>query len=429
MIETNREMRTKARCVRLLAAVVVLLGTMPAAYAWKATGWNYLETTKLGYMTQGGTITKSSIVLNWRNNDSTASKQSFYVTIPPNSIMDIEVRCEASTGCLYTEVVPNTLGFISSLSLPAGWAKIGSVRSGSSWTEFQIHMHFETTSTCATYAHLKLSCRSNGNSSSSSSSTSTASGKKVTFNANGGTGGTTRYVASGKAVGTLPKPTRTGYRFKGWYTKKSGGSKISAKTKIKKSVTYYAHWAANKYKIKFNANGGKGKMSTLSATYGKTVTLRANAFKKSGRKFWGWSKTKGGSVVYKNKAKVKNLTSGNGKTVTLYAVWDNTGSSSSTGSSTTGGSTTGGSTGTTYTGSTTSSNAAMREFWMSEYRKWSAKAEEQAKQVQFCQEQLDWNISHGYSYATASLSLQAAKELYNTYVTNANNAYREAMKY
>jgi len=144
---------------------------------------------------------------------------------------------------------------------------------------------------------------------------------KVAFNANGGSGGETRSVAKGKAVGTLPKATRKGYKFKGWYTKKSGGTKIKATTKVKKNVTYYAQWTANKYKIKFNANGGSGTMSAQSATYGQTVTLRANTFKRSKYKFAGWAKSKNGAVAYKNKAKVKNLTSKSGQTVTLYAKW------------------------------------------------------------------------------------------------------------
>ena len=53
----------------------------------------------------------------------------------------------------------------------------------------------------------------------------------------------------------------------------------------------------------------------------KTVTLRANTFKRSRYKFAGWAKKKNGKVAYKNKAKVKNLTDKDGKTVTLYAVW------------------------------------------------------------------------------------------------------------
>ena len=407
----------------MLVMAMALLGTMVAC-AWNARGWNYTENTSLGYMTQGGVIARSNIVLNWRNSDYTASQQSYYVTVPPNSVMDVEVQCSANSGILYTQVVPNTLGFTRATSLPVGWTRIGSVYSGSYATDFQVHMHFEASYTCYTYANLRLVCRKNGQ---NSTSPSISAGKKVTFNANGGTGGTSRNVSSGKSIGTLPKPTKKGYRFIGWFTKKSGGVKITAKTKVKKNVTYYAHWKANTYKIKFNANGGSGSMATLSATYGKTVTLKANAFKKSGRKFRGWSRTKGGAVLYGNKAKVKNLTTGNGKTVTLYAVWNTTDSSSS---STSGQSSTGSGTGNTYTsGSSTSSNAALKAFWMSEYRKWKAKADEQYKTAKDYEARRDRAIARGDSYATLTLLVKSGWDLYNTYVKNANDAYRKAMMY
>ena len=75
----------------------------------------------------------------------------------------------------------------------------------------------------------------------------------VTFNPNGGTvGETTRSVASGTAVGTLPTPTRSGsYSFDGWYTAVSGGTQISASTTVSANVTYYAHWT-------YTGGGGSG---------------------------------------------------------------------------------------------------------------------------------------------------------------------------
>lgn len=70
---------------------------------------------------------------------------------------------------------------------------------------------------------------------------------KVTFNANGGKIGTKKTkitnVKKGKLIGKLPTtPTRTGYTFQGWYTKKTGGTKISKNTIVNKKVSYYAHW-------------------------------------------------------------------------------------------------------------------------------------------------------------------------------------------
>jgi len=155
-------------------------------------------------------------------------------------------------------------------------------------------------------------------------SSSSSSSKKVTvtFNANGGDLSEAKKLKVGSTLGALPSCTRKGYTFKGWYTKKSGGTRVSATTKVTAKVTYYAQWTANKYKIVFNANGGKGTMKALTATYGTSIKLTANAFKRTNYKFLGWAKSKSATEVkYKNKSSVKNLTSTSGKTVTLYAVW------------------------------------------------------------------------------------------------------------
>jgi len=73
---------------------------------------------------------------------------------------------------------------------------------------------------------------------------------KVTWNANGGKIGATKTtvtsVKKGAKIGKLPKtPTKVGYTFKGWYTKKTGGTKITKTSKVKKKVTYYAQWKKN----------------------------------------------------------------------------------------------------------------------------------------------------------------------------------------
>ena len=69
---------------------------------------------------------------------------------------------------------------------------------------------------------------------------------KVKFNANKGkVKSSSKWIKQKAKVGKLPKPTRKGYKFKGWYTKKKGGKKISSSTKVSftgASKTYYAHW-------------------------------------------------------------------------------------------------------------------------------------------------------------------------------------------
>ena len=65
----------------------------------------------------------------------------------------------------------------------------------------------------------------------------------VTFNANGGNvSPTTRTVESGGAIGSLPTPTRDGWKFSGWFTATTGGTQVTSVTKVTGNVTYYAQW-------------------------------------------------------------------------------------------------------------------------------------------------------------------------------------------
>ena len=75
-------------------------------------------------------------------------------------------------------------------------------------------------------------------------------------------------------IGKLPAtPKRSGHTFSGWYTKKTGGSKIGVNTKPTKAVTYYAQWKKADKK-KFNAVG-KWKY-TDPKIYHKELTFYSN---------------------------------------------------------------------------------------------------------------------------------------------------------
>jgi uncharacterized repeat protein (TIGR02543 family) len=68
---------------------------------------------------------------------------------------------------------------------------------------------------------------------------------RIKFHANKGKiNKKSKKVTVGKAYGKLPTPERAGYYFKGWYTKKSGGKKITKSSIVKytKTKTLYAHW-------------------------------------------------------------------------------------------------------------------------------------------------------------------------------------------
>ena len=67
----------------------------------------------------------------------------------------------------------------------------------------------------------------------------------ISFDANKGKKVKTTLTLSDKeAYGKLPTTPRTGYKFLGWYTKKTGGTKVKAKTvfKGKNDQVLYAHW-------------------------------------------------------------------------------------------------------------------------------------------------------------------------------------------
>ena len=89
-----------------------------------------------------------------------------------------------------------------------------------------------------------------------------------------------------------------------------------------------------KYKIKFNARGGDGKMVTKTMYLDKAAKLPKCTFERAGFKFVGWSVGKSdyidmdhfqlGKPKYKNRESVKNIAKP-GKTVKLYACWKGTG--------------------------------------------------------------------------------------------------------
>ncbi len=162
-----------------------------------------------------------------------------------------------------------------------------------------------------------------------------ANAYKVAFNKNGGTGSMSTLSCVYDKTFTLKANAfkRKGYTFKGWNTKADGTGTYSYadKEKVKnvssvagKTLTLYAQWEPNAYKVAFDKNGGTGSMSTVSCVYDKTFTLKANTFKKKGYTFKGWNtKADGtGTYSYADKAKVKNVSSVAGKTMKLFAQWE-----------------------------------------------------------------------------------------------------------
>jgi len=104
----------------------------------------------------------------------------------------------------------------------------------------------------------------------------TANNYSITFDANGGTGGTIASVAYG-ATPTAPVVTKTGYTFAGW---------SPAIVPVTGDTTYQAQWSVNSYNITFDANGGTGG-TIASVAYGAMPT--APVVTRTGYTFAGWS--------------------------------------------------------------------------------------------------------------------------------------------
>lgn len=71
---------------------------------------------------------------------------------------------------------------------------------------------------------------------------------QIIFNPNGGKKiSASKNVTYNSSYGELPVPKKTGYKFNGWYTSKTNGTKITKKDKVKitKNITLYAHWKKN----------------------------------------------------------------------------------------------------------------------------------------------------------------------------------------
>ena len=145
----------------------------------------------------------------------------------------------------------------------------------------------------------------------------------VEFDANGGTvSPDSIQVTYGSSYGALPTPTRKGFKFEGWYTAKTGGTKVTSSTKVtvaSNNQVLYARWDESEttYTVKLDANGGTVSPDSIQVTYGSTYgTLPTPT--RSGYTFDGWYTAKTGGTKVTSSTKV-TVASNN---QVLYARWD-----------------------------------------------------------------------------------------------------------
>lgn len=90
----------------------------------------------------------------------------------------------------------------------------------------------------------------------------------ITFDPNGGSCSiNSRETDDEGKLSSLPSASRSGYSFLGWYTLKSGGSKISTSTVFQEDTTVYARWSYNS-----SGSGSGGGSSSGGSSSGGSNT-------------------------------------------------------------------------------------------------------------------------------------------------------------
>lgn len=115
-------------------------------------------------------------------------------------------------------------------------------------------------------------------------------------------------------------PTRTGYKFTGWY---DGSTKVGDSIVMPVGgKTLRAEWEAISYKVNFHANTGSGSMAKQTFVYDVDQTLTKNTYTKAGYQFEGWKTAQNGLTCdYLDEQTVKNLCTTHDDELTVYAVW------------------------------------------------------------------------------------------------------------
>ena len=146
----------------------------------------------------------------------------------------------------------------------------------------------------------------------------------VTFDGNGGTPSVGSMTTTNQKLTSLPSASRSGsYSFDGWYTDKSGGTKVTMDTVFSANTTVYAHWTyigggggynppVTYYTLHFETGGGSD-ISSVREAYNAYIDLSQYVPTWRGHTFIGWYSER--SLT--NKVSGVYLT----KDMTVYAGW------------------------------------------------------------------------------------------------------------
>ena len=117
----------------------------------------------------------------------------------------------------------------------------------------------------------------------------------VTFDGNDGTPSVDSMTTTKQKLTSLPDASRSKHSFNGWYTEKSGGTKITTDTVFSANTTVYAHWThtgdnnppVNYYTLRFETGGGSA-IPGVQETYNTYIDLTKYVPTRHGYTFVGW---------------------------------------------------------------------------------------------------------------------------------------------
>ena len=145
---------------------------------------------------------------------------------------------------------------------------------------------------------------------------------RISFDTNGGSVDPDYWdCVVGTTVEAFPTPTRPGFTFAGWWTAKSGGTKVTSIEYVSGAQTFYAHWSENggvdpgdgSCTVKFNPNGGSVTPTSRNVKNGSEVGDLPTPVR-TGYVFDGWYTAEVGGVMVEATTKVAS-------SVTYYAHW------------------------------------------------------------------------------------------------------------
>ena len=117
----------------------------------------------------------------------------------------------------------------------------------------------------------------------------------VTFDGNDGTPSVGSMTTTKQKLTSLPDASRSKHSFNGWYTEKSGGTKITTDTVFSANTTVYAHWThtgdnnppVDYYTLRFETGGGSA-IPGVRETYNTYIDLTKYVPTRHGYTFVGW---------------------------------------------------------------------------------------------------------------------------------------------